>query len=285
MVYRARERRVFIWSRCYSLQDISVHLEGFEVPHIMDYLSRKILQKADTKFLFREPGRQSRQKPIREHFAHKGVIHKEDANDVHEFCSLYKRWMRTLAEPLIPIEVQKMLVRRILSVGPDIRSYHLQAMAELLVSGGLNLSLVCLIHCVFFLQQIVLLHHENAMNADALAGIFAIVLFKEEVDEYASRDFQTWEPILSGLSLFLEYLFTGLANSVLEEALDHSELNKKRSKRNKPGHISVVRANTAPHQQRPRPRNVSLDDEPVLQGFRSTAFDSTSTAEDHQTLL
>ncbi|XP_028966982.1 uncharacterized protein LOC100902165 [Galendromus occidentalis] len=130
-------------------KDISIHLDGFEVPYIMDYLSRKILLKADTKFLFRESGRQSRQKPIREYFTHKGAILSEDAEDIHEYCALYKRWMRTLSDPWIPVDIQKIIIRRILQVGPELRSFHLKGMAELLVSGGLTQSLVCLIHCIF----------------------------------------------------------------------------------------------------------------------------------------
>jgi len=211
-------------------KDISTYLEGFEVPYVMEYLSREILLKADTKFLFRESGRKSNSRLLKEQFARKGTLDAEDTVSIHDYCLLYKTWIRSLKEPLIDRETQKRLTDRILEVGPDFDDSRLRLMAMMLVLGGVTLETVCLIHCIFFLQQIVQLQAKNMMTAAALADIFVVVLF--EIDSPQKDD--TLDRKLQGLITFVEFLLLGGADIELQDALKNSNaVNQKKTARNR----------------------------------------------------
>lgn len=237
---------------------------------------------------------------IGEHFLNTGTLPKEVIGDVHEACALYKRWLRTLRDPLLPLDIQRSIVER-LSVLEEPEEWQLQRLTELIVDGESPppLPLVCFLHCIFFLQQITRLKNRNLMTASSLAAIFARYLFRYEAlelrwphitdDSQDQRDYHAMqERVLLKVKDFLEFLISGRGNRVFAKAL------RRRADRQKDnGHIRVRTQPIAQAQPLghhlpviPTEARAALvqSSEPILLMWRSHDFDMVTVHEERSPL-
>lgn len=286
-----------------------MHLVGYQVPYVMDYLSREILLRADTPLLFQQMSRPAMVRSIGKYFSRKGTLPVEIANEVHESCGLYRRWLRSLNDPIVPMIIQRRVIQR-LNCLEDPEDWHFQRLVEILLDDGdlrLTLWRICFLHCIFFLQQIARYKERNFMTPRSLAAIFANDLFRYEALETLHRPsmctgelnkddiqrgyYATQQKILLQLINFLDYLISGRANRALVRIIRRMLDDQKNldtiawpdtGSSSSSSSSSGLRLPVIPAAA--RDALIQEESEPVLLLWRSHNFDSVPSIEEHSPL-